>query len=334
MGKENGIESAWITFHLGRTQERNGKYKEALSYYTDAVALDETFSDAWFYKFKLHLQLGQREEAKESAKRAISLDSKWEGIIAEYIEEAQRLTTEIRNADRTFKHFIEAVKEIALNLDFPTSTDEPDKEVSDLYYKGRGFEKAGKEKEALELYRKVNEIDETFAKAWFQRFMIHYTKKELEEAKECAAKAIALDSRWLKIIEDAIDPRKLMKKEKLSTKRRTPIVVEQQRKKEQTAQPLRETVIFRGALSVVTSDFRGMGPQKIIHPETSEEWIIEVSLNETKIHSYESPRGKISSIHYGPKERRLLEAAVKTSEKRFPDKAARVREMRKKISGN
>ena len=178
---------------------------------------------------------------------------------------------------------------------------------------------------------RVTEIDGSQAKAWFQRFVIHYQRGEFEEVKECAATAFAIDSKWLDFIEDAMEPKPA--KSQRPPAKRTPLVVEQQRRRQQGTQPPTESALYRGAMSTATSDFQGMGLQKVVHPLTGEEWVIERSRSSTTIHSYKSPRGMISDKRYGPKEGRLLVAILETARVRFPEKEARLREMREKLSG-
>ncbi|MFW9805426.1 MAG: tetratricopeptide repeat protein [Candidatus Thorarchaeota archaeon] len=333
-------------FHEGRNLEKKGKYKEALSSYEKAVTLDETLSKAWFYKFKIHLQFGHEEEAQACAQKAIDLDPKWNKFVAKIQKEVETKKRKRREIERSKREeetrekspeelFIAAVKQVAVNQGSPISVNGPTRETHDLFYKARAAENAGRYDEALELYGNVVEIDETYAKAWFQKFLIHYIREEFEPAKECAARAFALDSKYLKFVERSINPKRMEELRKPSAERSAPSIQfrQPQRRRRQTKQLTTETVIYRGAVKAATDWFRGMGPQKIIHPETGEEWIIEVSLNDTNIHSYKSPRGKISSKRYGPKERRFLVAALETSRQRFPEKEARLREIRRKLSG-
>jgi len=71
-------------FFKARALEKEGKIQEALKEYEEVVSIDPSFDKAWFYKFKLHYQLGQIAEATLCAQNAVNLEPKWEKFIREF----------------------------------------------------------------------------------------------------------------------------------------------------------------------------------------------------------------------------------------------------------
>jgi len=64
-----------------RALEKKGNYDEAMAKYDEAVALDDQLAKAWFYKSRLHQELGQLEEATHCAQKAVDIDPKWAKFI-------------------------------------------------------------------------------------------------------------------------------------------------------------------------------------------------------------------------------------------------------------
>ncbi len=87
----------------GRTLEKEGKKEEALRKFEEVVSADEKFDKAWFYKFKIHYELGQIEEATKCAQKAVDLNFKY----VKFIRAVEKKT----NEQREIKY-----REIRLNI--------------------------------------------------------------------------------------------------------------------------------------------------------------------------------------------------------------------------
>ena len=72
-------------FAHARAYETRGDYDKALNAYEEALQLDPKFAKAWFYKAKLHYELGQKTQAKECAQRTIELTPEWESHVKKYM---------------------------------------------------------------------------------------------------------------------------------------------------------------------------------------------------------------------------------------------------------
>jgi tetratricopeptide (TPR) repeat protein len=64
-------------FFVARRLEDEGKIMEALQKYDEIHSIDRNYDKAWFYKFKLLLQLGHTEKAAICAQNAVTLKPKW-----------------------------------------------------------------------------------------------------------------------------------------------------------------------------------------------------------------------------------------------------------------
>jgi len=60
-----------------RALEKEGKLEEAIQKYEEALSLDNQLAKAWFYKFRIHHGLGQKDDAEHCAQKAVDLDPKW-----------------------------------------------------------------------------------------------------------------------------------------------------------------------------------------------------------------------------------------------------------------
>ena len=76
-------------FEEGRVAETNGDYKRAIECYEDAIKLKMDFAKAWYYKAKAHLQLGEKEKAKECAKKVLEYKPEWKKHVDKILAEAQ-----------------------------------------------------------------------------------------------------------------------------------------------------------------------------------------------------------------------------------------------------
>ncbi|MHA1614050.1 MAG: tetratricopeptide repeat protein [Candidatus Thorarchaeota archaeon] len=72
-------------FAHARVYETTGDEKKALEAYEESLKIDQEFAKAWFYKGKLHYRLGQKELAKECAKRTIEIKPEWEKHVKKYM---------------------------------------------------------------------------------------------------------------------------------------------------------------------------------------------------------------------------------------------------------
>ncbi|MCF2136699.1 MAG: tetratricopeptide repeat protein [Candidatus Thorarchaeota archaeon] len=72
-------------FNVARVYEQKGEFDKALEAYEEAIALDAGFAKAWYYKAKLHHQLGQKAKAEECARKVLILAPKWEKHIREFL---------------------------------------------------------------------------------------------------------------------------------------------------------------------------------------------------------------------------------------------------------
>ncbi|MHA2143656.1 MAG: hypothetical protein ACXADC_13410 [Candidatus Thorarchaeota archaeon] len=74
-------KEAIALFYEARSLEKEHKYEEALQRYGEALALDDKLDKAWFYKFRLHHELGQFSEAAHCAQRATEINIEWRKFI-------------------------------------------------------------------------------------------------------------------------------------------------------------------------------------------------------------------------------------------------------------
>jgi tetratricopeptide (TPR) repeat protein len=64
-------------YRRAKAHEKNGRYEEALSEYARAIQLQNDYAHAWFYKGKLHYQLGQYRDCVNCAEKALELAPDW-----------------------------------------------------------------------------------------------------------------------------------------------------------------------------------------------------------------------------------------------------------------
>ena len=65
-------------YRRAKSHEKNGRYDEAISAYSKALQINSEYAHAWFYKAKLHYQLGQYAESLECAEQAKRFAPDWE----------------------------------------------------------------------------------------------------------------------------------------------------------------------------------------------------------------------------------------------------------------
>lgn len=64
-------------YRSGLQLEKEGRFKEAIEWYQEAIAIDPWSAGAWFQKMQVHNELGQRAEAEEAARIVLSLKPEW-----------------------------------------------------------------------------------------------------------------------------------------------------------------------------------------------------------------------------------------------------------------
>ncbi len=64
-------------YRRAKSFEKTGHFDDALSAYAKAIQVNEDYAHAWFYKAKLHYQLGQYKECVECTERALKLAPDW-----------------------------------------------------------------------------------------------------------------------------------------------------------------------------------------------------------------------------------------------------------------
>ncbi len=74
-------------FGQARIHEIVDEYDLALLAYEKALDIDPAFAKAWFYKAKLHHQLGQEAEALECGRKVIELKPDWESHVRKFLPE-------------------------------------------------------------------------------------------------------------------------------------------------------------------------------------------------------------------------------------------------------
>jgi hypothetical protein len=167
-----------------------------------------------------------------------------------------------------------------------------------LFFEARALEKEGKMEDALQKYEEAIAIEDTFDKAWFYKFKIHYQLGQLDEATHCAQKAVDLEPKWVKFIRDmekrhhpqhdAIHlriPEPEMKPEPKSTRKSKrepsidPKLMQAMIREHDTTldgkQELNGSGYIVNQIGILTRELDGLGPQRIVDPDSWEEWVIE-----------------------------------------------------------
>ena len=185
-----------------------------------------------------------------------------------------------------------------------------EKNAKALFYEAREFEKEGKKEEALQKYEETLSIDDKFAKAWFHKFKTHYQLGQIQEASQCAQKAVDLAPRWVKFIRDV---EKKVQNQHGTHYEEIPLVLPEPKPSTGTIKmtPEIEEKAYRAYLmlkqfevridgkkvlfasdgvGMYTIELDGLGPQTITDPDTEEEWIIERNGKDVVIHSHTSPK--------------------------------------------
>lgn len=73
--KEHFTEYDW--FGEARIREIAGDLEGAIQAFEESIKLNPRFAKAWYYKAELHYTLGQLQEAKSCAERAIEIKPSW-----------------------------------------------------------------------------------------------------------------------------------------------------------------------------------------------------------------------------------------------------------------
>lgn len=74
-------------FGQARIFEIAEDYESALQAYEKALEIDPNFAKAWYYKAKLHHQLGQKSDAQECGRKALALKPDWEKHLRKFLPE-------------------------------------------------------------------------------------------------------------------------------------------------------------------------------------------------------------------------------------------------------
>lgn len=69
--------------------DKEGRKEEALQRYKEALEVDEKFDKAWFYKFKIHYEFGQIDEAARCAQKAVDRKPSWVKFIRDVEKKVQ-----------------------------------------------------------------------------------------------------------------------------------------------------------------------------------------------------------------------------------------------------
>ncbi|MCK5239080.1 MAG: tetratricopeptide repeat protein [Candidatus Thorarchaeota archaeon] len=64
-------------YRRAKSHEKSGRYEEALKAYNTALEINREYAHAWYYKGKLHYQLGHYSECVECAEKALKLAPDW-----------------------------------------------------------------------------------------------------------------------------------------------------------------------------------------------------------------------------------------------------------------
>jgi tetratricopeptide (TPR) repeat protein len=64
-------------YRIAKSHEKNGRYDDALKAYSTALEINNDYAHAWYYKGKLHYQLGQFDKCVECAEKALTLAPDW-----------------------------------------------------------------------------------------------------------------------------------------------------------------------------------------------------------------------------------------------------------------
>lgn len=86
---EDTRQSHYDFYRAAKSHEAQGRYKEALDAYANAISLDKNFADAWFYKGRLHHKLSQYDEAICCAEKALDLKPSWEKHVRSILDDAK-----------------------------------------------------------------------------------------------------------------------------------------------------------------------------------------------------------------------------------------------------
>lgn len=68
----------------------------------------------------------------------------------------------------------------------------------DHFAAAKGYEATGELDNAMKAYDAAIELSPTFTKAWYYKALLHYKKKEFEQATTCAKKVMELKPGWEK----------------------------------------------------------------------------------------------------------------------------------------
>ncbi len=77
--------TAYDWFGEGRCRETDGNDKAAIEAFEKAVELNPKFGKAWYYLALARYKLGQKEEAKKAAKKAIEIKPSWKKYVKKYM---------------------------------------------------------------------------------------------------------------------------------------------------------------------------------------------------------------------------------------------------------
>ncbi|MHA2140171.1 MAG: tetratricopeptide repeat protein [Candidatus Thorarchaeota archaeon] len=72
-------------FAQARIHEIADEYDSAFQAYRNALEIDPKFAKAWYYKAKLHQQLGQESDAVICGKKVLELKPEWEHHVRKFL---------------------------------------------------------------------------------------------------------------------------------------------------------------------------------------------------------------------------------------------------------
>jgi tetratricopeptide (TPR) repeat protein len=227
-GQEDLLGSAWVFtgcilkrpeheygyYARAITYFRLGRYEDAITDCTKAIAVEHEMAGAWVFRGVAYLKLGQKAKALFNCNMAIRINPKYplawfhRGLIYADLGHWDQARADYAMAlklDPTFAKAWNNLCEVYFRLEqwdkavdyFSQRLASDSKFVPALVNRGLAYAKLGKSEEALADLGKVTELYPQWDAGWIQRANVYAQRQEWDKALKEYSKALAI---WSKVI--------------------------------------------------------------------------------------------------------------------------------------